>query len=123
MVTLSSISKKSKNSSASRMARAVRLSGGSFDQLLKAACALRKISSIPFSVFRLLTQVAGHLHKGQRELVTQIVKPVVDGRCRQHQHLGFNPFPNHLVHQLLIAGFFLFVGVVVAEVVRFIDYD
>ena len=44
MVTLSSSSKKSK-SSESRIARAVRSSGGSFDQVLKAAWALRKTSS------------------------------------------------------------------------------
>jgi hypothetical protein len=59
----------------------------------------------------------------ERELIPQIAEAIVDGRGREHQHFGLHPFPNHLVHQLLVAGFTLLEGIVVAEVVGLVDHD
>jgi hypothetical protein len=120
MVTLSSSSKKSK-SSESRMARAVRSSGGSLAQVLNAACAWRKISSTLLPVLQLLAEVFGVAFVGQRQLVAQVVEAVVDRGGRQHQHLGLHALLDDLVHQLLVARLLVLVGVVVAEVVRLVD--
>ena len=60
---------------------------------------------------------------GEGELVAEVVEPVVDRGGREHEDLGLDPLTDHLVHQFLIAGFVIFVGVVVAEVVRLVDDD
>ena len=58
----------------------------------------------------------------QCQLVLQIAEFVVDRRRREHQNLGFNTRPNHLVHQRLIARFLFLVGLVVTEVVRLVNH-
>ena len=102
---------------------AVRSSGGSFDQLLNAAWALRNISSMLVLVFSFSIRISDCTFIGQGQLVAQIVETVVDGGGRQHQHLGFDAGPDDLVHQFLVTGFLLLEGVVVAEIMRFIDDD
>lgn len=63
---------------------------------------------------------------GERELVLQVQEAVVHRGCRQHQHLGLDTCPDHLVHQCAVArvGLTLCGGrVVVAKVVALVDDD
>ena len=63
---------------------------------------------------------------GKRQLIFQVVKSIVDRRCRQHEDLRLNTSPNHFVEQFQIAVFFfvLFAGqfAAISEIVGFIDH-
>ena len=59
---------------------------------------------------------------GQCQLVLEVGKTVVDRCSGEHQYLGFDPLLHHLAHQLLVARLFIFVGIVVSEVVRLINH-
>ena len=60
---------------------------------------------------------------GEGQLVAQVIEAVVDRGRRQHEDFGFDPGPDDLVHQLLITGFLLLEGVIVPEIVGFVDDD
>ncbi len=71
---------------------------------------------------QLLAEIFGLAFVSQRELIAQIIKAVIDRGGGQHQNFGFNALADNLIHQLLIAGFTAFNGIVVAKIMRLI-YD
>ena len=72
---------------------------------------------------QLLAEIFRVAFVSQRELVAQIIEAVIYRSSGQHQNLGFNALADDLVHQFLIAGFPVLDGIVVSEIVRFIDDD
>ena len=78
--------------------------------------------------FEKSVDVRGVALVGESKLILQVIKAVVDRRCRQHQYFGFDTGSNHFVHQLeitvlawvlvvLVGSYFA----TVAEVVAFIN--
>ena len=72
---------------------------------------------------QLVGQVIAVAFVGQGQLVLQVAEAVVDRGGGKHQHLGLYPLADHLIHQALVAGFFVLEGVIVAEVMRLVDHD
>ncbi len=57
------------------------------------------------------------------DLVFQVVHPVIDRCCREHQYFGFHTGTDDVIHQPRVAGMTLFGGAAVTEVMGFINHD
>ena len=59
----------------------------------------------------------------QGKLILQVIEAVVDRRGRKHQDLRLDALLDDTIHQPLIACLPVFEGIVIAEIVRFVDDD
>ena len=87
--------------------------------------SLRITENIIYRIFcvQLIINFAAITFIGQLQLILQIVKAIINGSSRKHQHLCLHALTNNLVHQHRIAILFIFAikGTAITEIMRFIN--